>query len=269
MLWVNLRSSIEKYTYKRNWHYTINRRLRKHGWDVRPWPNRSMFSGFTPELVDLINQANQDNMHELERYFYGVSKIVSNGGNLFSQLGQEALVLAYTESISTPFYLEIGAFHPYKYSNTATLRDIFAWNGCSVDPSKETFEAFSEAGFSARLVNKGVAPESGRMYLIEDGAFSRTSDSQETNATPITVIGIKELVSSLPQITYLSLDIEGGELEILRNYPWVESRPKVITVEHNQVSSVEHGLDDLLISLDYKRVLGSLSCFESWYVDTK
>ena len=77
MLWVNLRSSIGKYTFKRNWHYTINRRLRKHGWDVRPWPNRSMFSGFTPELVDLINQANQDNLQELERYFYGVSKIVS------------------------------------------------------------------------------------------------------------------------------------------------------------------------------------------------
>lgn len=269
MLWENFQSFVEKYTYKRNWHYTMNRRLRKGGWDIRPWPNNSKFSGFTPELVDLINQASPTDLEELQRYFNGVSRIVSRGGNLFSQLGQEALVLAYTENVSRPFYLEIGAFHPYKYSNTATLREVFEWEGCSVDPSSETFESFAAAGLSQRLVNKGVAPDSGLMYLIENGAFSRTSDSQLNNAIPVEVIGIKHLIKTLPVITYLSLDIEGGEFEILKAYPWSESRPIVITVEHNQDTSVEHAIDELLISLNYKRVLSSLSCFESWYVDVR
>ena len=269
MVWADFQSLFEKYTYRRNWHYTINRRMRRQGWDIRPWPNNSKLSGFTPELIDLINQVSHDDLEDLELYFRGIGKIISNGGNIFSQLGQEALVLAYTETIPSPFYLEIGAFDPYKYSNTASLRDVFGWDGCSVDPSNETFQSFVAAGLSGRFVNKGVAPESGRMYLIEDGAFSHTSELQERNATPIEVIGIKELVSALPQITYLSLDIEGGELDILRNYPLDESRPTIVTVEHNQVSSVERGLDELLTALNYRKILASISCFESWYVDTE
>jgi hypothetical protein len=261
-----MKSVLKKHIANRNWHYTINRRIRNRGWDLRPWPNSERLFGFVPELVDLINQTKREDKADLERYFYGASKIIANGGNFFSQLGQEAIVLAYTESIPKPFYLEIGAFHPYKYSNTATLREAFGWNGRSVDPSKGSLSSFADAGISDRLINKGVGPEPDIKYFIEDGAFSRTMENQSMDSTPIELIGIKELVTSLPEIAYLSLDIEGGELEILEAYPWSISIPTVITVEHNNNFKIEAGIDCLLTELKYKKVLSSVSCFESWYV---
>ena len=83
------------------------------------------------------------------------------------------------------------------------------------------------------------------------------------------MIGIKELVTTLPQITYLSLDIEGGELEILREYPWNISKPLVITVEHNNVAEIKSSIFKVLTEHGYKRILNNLSNFESWFVLTK
>jgi hypothetical protein len=147
-----MESMLKRHITNRNWHYTLNRRLRKHGWDFRSWPNHDRLFGFIPELVDLINQSSPEDRLDLDRFFYGASKIISKGGNFFSQLGQEAIVVAYTESVSDPYYLEIGAFHPYKYSNTATLREIFGWNGKSVDPSTESLRAFDAVGISGLLM---------------------------------------------------------------------------------------------------------------------
>ena len=257
---------LKSYITNRNWHYTLNRRLRKHGWDLRSWPNRDRLFGFIPELVDLINQSKPEDRADLERFFYGASKIISKGGNFFSQLGQEAIVVAHTESISDPYYLEIGAFHPYKYSNTATLREIFGWSGKSVDPSRESLCAFDAAGISGLLINKGVGPEPGFKHFVEEGAFSRTSESSSIGSSQIEIIGISELVLSLPKITYLSLDIEGGELDILKAYPWKNSTPSVITVEHNNDFNIEADMENLMKSLGYRRILSSLSAFESWFV---
>jgi hypothetical protein len=64
----------------------------------------------------------------------------------------------------TAVYLEIGAFHPFKYSNTATLRDVFGWIGCSVDPSSEAYKAFFDAGLSERFVN-WTSQQQGRVVL--------------------------------------------------------------------------------------------------------
>lgn len=250
----------------RNWHYTLNRRLRKHGWDLRSWPNRERLFGFLPELTDLINQSDPKDKIDFERFFYGTSKIVSQGGKFFSQLGQEAIVIAHTESIADPFYLEIGAFHPFKYSNTATLREFFGWRGQSIDPSEESLYEFDAAGISGRLINKGVGPEPGFKHFIEEGAFSRITESNSIDSRQIEIIGINELVLSLPKITYLSLDIEGGEVDILKAYPWKISLPSVITVEHNYDVKIEEEIETLLKPLGYRRVLSSLSCFESWYI---
>jgi hypothetical protein len=112
----------------------------------------------------------------------------------------------------------------------------------------------------------GVGPEPGFKYFVEEGAFSRTSESSSIGSRQIEIIGISELVLSLPKITYLSLDIEGGELDILKAYPWKTSTPCVITVEHNNAFKVEADMENLLKKLGYRRVLGSLSGFESWYV---
>ena len=263
---MKIRKTISQYLFHRNWHYTLNRRIRARGWDLRPWPNRMGLFGFNPELQDLISQTSMDEAKDLGLLLEGVARIVKLGGKLFSQLGQEALVSIHTTRVNSPFYLEIGAFHPEKYSKTASLRNYLNWDGLSVDPSSDSFEAFCRAGLEDKFLNVGIGPESGIAHLLSEGAFSKTCELPSIGTTEITILGIRQLINMNSEVHYISLDIEGGELEIMRSFPWELCKPIVFTIEHNGDLYMKQGLRDLMITQGYRVVLNSVSSFESWFV---
>jgi hypothetical protein len=219
-----------------------------------------------PDLEGLMKKVSDEDRKDLAEFLVGISKVLVADGRLHSQLGQEAFVIANCSNVVNPFYLEIGAFHPYEYSNTATFRDHFGWDGLSVDPSLESAKVFEDHGLSNKFLNLGVAATSQEGFFVENGAFSETVLENVPESRRIKLIGVKELVIDLPRITYLSLDIEGGELEILLNFPWETVKPLVITVEHNHHLDVKNAMLRLLESQGYRRALDSVSNFESWFV---
>jgi FkbM family methyltransferase len=66
-------------------------------------------------------------------------------------------------------------------------------------------------------------------------------------------------------IDYISIDTEGSEYSILRDFDFGEYRFNLICVEHNYTSSRDN-LFDLLVSNGYKRIHTELSKFDDWYV---
>jgi hypothetical protein len=263
---VKFRQYLTDYLFKRNWHYTINRRSRTRGWDIRPWPNKMALFGFNPEISDLITQTRASDTFELGEMFEGLSIILKNDGRLYSQLCQELFVAAKTKEIPKPFYLEIGAFHPEKYSNTAALRKFLGWTGLSVDPSLETQSFFEDAGLGDSFLNVGVGATSGVAYFLANGAFSQTRDLETENSIKVDILGIRELIEIHPKVDYVSLDIEGGELEIMKVFPWDICKPQVFTIEHNDEKDVKNKLESVMSSAGYRQVLESVTNFESWFV---
>jgi hypothetical protein len=122
--------------------------------------------GFSPELSDLISQTSSDDMHDLSALLEGVSLLVKANGKSYSQLCQDAIVIAYTQGKDDPFYLELGAFHPQKFSNTASLREYMGWSGPSVDPSEDSRRAFEAAGLAKQFLNLGVSTTTGLAYFF-------------------------------------------------------------------------------------------------------
>lgn len=263
---MRIRKLLTGYFFERNWHYTLNRRIRRRGWDLRPWPNQMALFGFNPELQDLISQTSIEEKRDLGLLLEGAARIIKAEGKLFSQLCQEALVAAHTARVGSPFYLEIGAFHPEKYSNTASLRKFLNWDGMSVDPSSESYEAFRQAGLGDTFLNVGVGPVSGVAHLHSEGAFSKTYEQEGSETTKIEILGIRELIALNIDVHYISLDIEGGELEIVKAFPWELCKPIVFTIEHNGDLYMKHNLQELMLSQGYRVVLNSISSFESWFV---
>ena len=263
---MRIREVLKLYVFQRNWHYTFNRRFRKWGWDLRPWPNHMALFGFNPELSDLISQTSADDMNDLGNLLEGISLLLKANGRTYSQLCQEAFVIAHTKGKSEPRYLEVGAFHPEKYSNTASLREYRGWVGLSVDPSEDSRKAFESAGLAEQFLNVGVGAASGFAYFSSDGAFSHTHTEETEGSIRICVIGIVELVEMNPNVDYVSLDIEGGELEIIRAFPWGMCKPKVFTIEHNQDLVMKKELNDLMAIQGYRRVLDSVTNFDSWFL---
>ena len=65
--------------------------------------------------------------------------------------------------------------------------------------------------------------------------------------------------------SYISIDTEGSEYEILRNFDFKLFRPLVLTIEHN-FTSMEKKIDELMIKNEYVRVFKKLTSFDGWYI---
>ena len=67
--------------------------------------------------------------------------------------------------------------------------------------------------------------------------------------------------------SYLSIDTEGSEYEILQSLDFEKYRPVVFTVEHNFIN-LGSKIDELMSSNGYVRVFRKITSFDAWYVRT-
>ena len=67
------------------------------------------------------------------------------------------------------------------------------------------------------------------------------------------------------KIDYMSVDTEGSELLILKQFDFDNYAPKVVTVEHN-FSDAEAELDELFFRYNYQRFFKGFTQFDAWYV---
>lgn len=170
----------------------------------------------------------------------------------YSQGGEDAIVsktFAYFIPVTKGVYLDIGAYHPYKHSNTYILYRA-GWRGVNVDPrpgSKALFDRFRPDDVN---VEAGIGSSDGAMtyYVIGENStmnsFSRDNlerlgilDQVEyTVEIPVmTVDSLAAKQSLVREIDYLNIDAEGFEIEILRGMNFAEIAPKVISIEQNDV----------------------------------
>ena len=65
--------------------------------------------------------------------------------------------------------------------------------------------------------------------------------------------------------SYISIDTEGSEYEILKAFDLNKYRPKLFTVEHNFTEN-ERKIDEHLITNGYVRIFRKLTTFDAWYI---
>ena len=65
--------------------------------------------------------------------------------------------------------------------------------------------------------------------------------------------------------SYISIDTEGSEYEILKVFDFKKFRPIVFTIEHN-FTDLQIKIDDLMKSNDYVRVFKQITAVDAWYI---
>lgn len=256
---------------KRNWLWAINRRLRNYGFQVDRFPKTGLLTELISEIQRVVSHLTPEEKVELAFLFDGVSASLRGGGEMNSQLGQDVWVLGQlrnnASNNSSFTYLEIGAYDPIMWSNVELLRKVLKARGLSVDPNPEVTEKFAQKGLQEDFLEVAVGPFSGQVEFIEEGALSYVKHTPNTKslATGVRMVTPEELLKSVSNIDYLSLDIEGGELEVLELWPWETHAPKLITVEHNNRESDKDLILNILIKNGYREVLASITEFESWF----
>jgi FkbM family methyltransferase len=175
----------------------------------------------------------------------------------YSQCGEDVIVdyVFRLRGIERPSYLDIGANHPFYISNTARFYER-GCRGVNIDPNPELIKLFNEHRPEDINLNIGVGEESGEsdLFLMEDptlSTFSTTERDQlvahgkrQAGSTKVRLLTLPDIVQSYCRGVFpdfMSIDVEGMEMSILKSIDFENSFPKAICVEIAEYSPIGAG----------------------------
>lgn len=164
----------------------------------------------------------------------------------YGQEGEDLILNRLLEGQSLGFYVDVGAHHPVRFSNTYLFYQR-GWRGINIDAMPGSMKGFNKVRPRDINIECGVAGIAGKlMYYCFNEPALNTFDAVEAehkNKPPYQMVGIVEiaverldalLARHLPagqQIDFLSVDVEGKDEEVLRSNDWSRYRPRFILAE--------------------------------------
>ena len=167
----------------------------------------------------------------------------------YSYGGVDLLILDIFKNQKKGYYLDIGCAHPIKNNNTYLLYRK-GWNGINIDLDKENIDLFNSYRKRDFNVTAAVSDKEGEtdLYFYHNKSALNTiskqnADFQKADISSIKKIktqSINKILENSPykdqKIDFLSVDVEGSELDIFKNFDFNKYSPKVIAVEFLDLS---------------------------------
>ena len=198
-----------------------------------------------------------------------------------SQLKQDLFVLNELNFIRNGYFVEFGVKDGIDLSNTYLLEKMFNWNGILSEPAT----VFHKDLFINREVNisKNCVWNRSNEKLIfnevmdaselstidsfanKDMHFKNRRNYKQYKVNTITLEDLLKKYNAPKIIDYLSIDTEGSEYEIIKDFNFKNYQFRVITIEHNYTKQ-RKDIEKLLSDNGYKRKFEELSLFDDWYV---
>lgn len=166
----------------------------------------------------------------------------------YSQYGED-LIINDLLNKEIGFYIDVGSFHPIKSSNTYYFYKK-GWSGINIEPrsgSKELFDQYRPRDINLEI---GVAETEERLMYnaYSEGRLNhfRKAKSDWDNLRTEYYINVKPLEVLLDEflpypfnIDFISIDVEGMELTVLKSLNFERFRPEVVVVEDHSFSFQE------------------------------
>jgi hypothetical protein len=193
-------------------------------------------------MLKLFRRFREKKLRKLEREYSSRS---------FAQEGEDLILKIHFQGKTTPgFYVDVGAFHPFRFSNTYLFYRQ-GWRGINLDATPGVMSAFER--HRPRDINLQQPIANGRhelpFYIFNEPAlngFSKTlSEARDAGAAPgpyhiVETIALQTaplrevLAHHLPAgqaIDFMSVDAEGLDLDVLRSNDWDRYRPEIVLAE--------------------------------------
>jgi|SRR5581483_1932419 FkbM family methyltransferase len=190
--------------------------------------------------------------------------------NSYSQFGEDLLLWKYFGGRKQGFFLEAGANHPTLCSQT-WLFEQNGWTGILVEPLTANCEVLRRERPRSRVFQLALgSPEQcGRArfsvaagsdalsgLVLQDGV-----SRERTEEVEIRTLDQVLTEAGNPKLDFVSLDVEGAELEVLNGFDLPRHRPAVLLIEdHLQRLSVHRWI----VGRGY-RLVKRTGC-NNWYV---
>jgi len=165
----------------------------------------------------------------------------------YAQEGEDLVLRRMLEDRRDGFYVDVGAHHPRRFSNTLMFYDM-GWSGINIEPAPDALRQFERQRPRDCNLNLGIAEQRGELtyYVFDDPAlntFDPTLREERETSTPYRVLETlkvevdrldRVLEQHLPSdrhIDFLSVDVEGLDLQVLRSNDWTRFRPEYVLAE--------------------------------------
>jgi len=197
------------------------------------------------------------------------------------ETNQDAWVIRTLRGKQNGTFLEIGAYDGVYHSNTLTLEQSYGWDGWLIEAERR---CVNMAGLSRKaiVVDAVVAPTFGVQPFYLADQWGGLSNYMRTNlleghlehSNPIIYMFTETLTNLVkrlrlpPVVDYLSIDIEGAEFPVLRQY---FNRPtthfRCMTIEVGTEKDDLDNLYDLLEPHGYQ--LAGTKAWESYWTNPR
>jgi FkbM family methyltransferase len=190
----------------------------------------------------------------------------------FSQEGEDMLLRGIFTNKSTGFYVDVGAYHPQRFSNTNHFY-LAGWRGINIDAMPGSMEPFRQLRPRDINLEIGVSEsaETFTYYAFNEPALNGFSKEVADRVTekeqykllftkPIPTHPLADILDEhLPvnqTIDFLTIDVEGLDQAVLRSNNWEKYRPVVILTETIHSSPVSGS--QFLKNLGYRELCSTL-----------
>ena len=165
----------------------------------------------------------------------------------YSQEGEDLLLERFFENKKNGFYVDIGAHHPQRFSNTYNFYKK-GWRGINIDAMPESMSSFNDVRPMDTNIEIGVSLEKSELtyYMFNEPALNTFSDEEakkkdglrnfkiiakkKIETIPLSII-LKEHLPPYVQIDFMTIDVEGLDLQVLKSNDWKLYRPNMVLVE--------------------------------------
>lgn len=201
---------------------------------------------FTPEkLVKFYQKPILEKQQDKEK-FASIS---------FAQEGEDSILDRFLNYKKEGFYIDIGAHHPRRFSNTYIFYQR-GWTGINIDAMPGAMDLFNKERPRDLNLEIGISKENKELeyYIFNERAlntFSRIEAEKKDGLSYYKLLE-KKLIPTLPlkdvlrtyldpktKIDFMSIDVEGYDLEVLESNDWEKYRPVFILVEDLEKFSID------------------------------
>lgn len=196
--------------------------------------------------------------------------IINNFKNSYSQVFQDLFVVYLLKQKKNGNFIEIGVGNGVDLSNTYLLEKNYNWNGILCEPDIRNFDnikKFRNSKLIESLIDNKC--ENNVEFFLDEDPYSSSSINLKDNQKKIysKSLCLNHLfeIYRLKEVDYISIDTEGNEFEILKNFNFNKYKVKIFTVEHNFDYIKRKKIRSLLKANGYKNKYKYISYMDDWY----
>ncbi len=176
----------------------------------------------------------------------------------YSQEGEDMILQRIFYPRDEGFYIDVGAHHPKRFSNTYLFYKR-GWSGINIDAMPGSMTLFKKIRPRDLNIEIAIAKDEKEIDFFifdespalntcdEEVGLSRSGDQTVRRQKVLTKTLKQVLVEYLPEdtkISFLSIDVEGLDLEVLQSNDWQIFRPEYILVESLNFKSLSEIKDN-------------------------